>query len=51
MFRKSRRARFETGRDRDDIEGWITVRADAPSGDETWCGWAFVGRQSNRPLT
>lgn len=34
---------IETGRDRDDIEGWITVRGDSPEGDEEWCGKAWVG--------
>lgn len=37
---------IETGRDRDDIEGWITVRAGAPEGDEEWCGRAFIGASS-----
>lgn len=37
---------IETGRDRDDIEGWITVRAGAPEDDEEWCGRAFLGRSA-----
>ena len=34
--------------DRDEIEGWVTIRQGAPEGDEIWCGRAYVGVSAGR---